>query len=520
MPALQFKERLNDNLSIGVQIGKGTKGTGYKDKDGTARWVGRGVWTCEIKFPGERAIYKTTKVKYEPESESSKQTAMREAYHIFSGYSDRYGRGLDVSSVNYVTRLLDIYLTHVEEDTATNERLIKDGFAPQKKMYGGWSFWTQRTSEYAEQMVRLYIRPFAKERLPRMKREAAARIENIKKRDWDELDSYVASKHPQLTIETRLKIITECRKFLNWCYQEQYIDDVPAIARPQRMGKKGARERMRKEITEETYMRIVDYTRDRYLDEEKSEFHRDYAFLFHCYILIMANTGIRPPSGRTEHTLIKWEHIHLPENEGDKPYLERPKEKTAPPYEAMIMQRGVRYIRWLKEFYEARGIKCKKGFLFRHPHNTYYGPNSPKKGEIKIKKGDKLASFRTQWVNMCQKLDLHEFGTKEHPVPQSERISPSSLRAFYITQRLYADKNMRIDLLAEHTGTSIDQIQKRYARMDMAKSYDYLSAGGYDDGETDEIIYVDGFPAGHKNSRYWKDKDLPNNAEVRTPKHG
>lgn len=506
MPALKHKQKLNQYLTLGVQIGQYVDGRGYKDKDGIATVKGRGVWTCEIKFPGHKKITRTTKVKYEPESQYSEREATRIALEIFGGFSDRYGRGLSVSSPNYVIRLLDNYLQDVEEDTAYNDSLPSHQEDAKKKMYGGWGVWNRRTADYADYNVRLYIRPFCKERLPSLNREPSARIENVRPRDWDGFDDYLSRNSPHLSIESRLKTISELRKFLHWCYDKEYIDFVPSIKRPQRMGKKGARDRMRKEITPEVYLKIINYTRDQYLDDTRSEYHRDYAFLFHMWILLMANSGIRVPSGKTEHTLVRWEHMTLPKKAGEPAILLRPKEKTAPPYEAMIMPRAVRYMEQLKEFYKKKRMPVSQGYVFVHPHNMYHGkkhPTSP--NEIKTHKGTRIGSFRTQWVNMCKKLKLHEFGTKDNPVPQSEKISPSSLRAFFITQRLYSKDNMRIDLLAEHTGTSIAQIQARYGRMDMEKSYEFLAAGAYDDGG-EEIITVDGYYAGTRNSQYWQSK--------------
>lgn len=506
MPALQHKQRLNEYLTLGVQIGKGVKGTGYKDKDGNVRVVGRGVWTAEMNFPGHPVITRSTKVKYEPDSYSNLQQATRIALEIFAGFSDRYGRGMSVSSVNYITTLLDKYLEEVEEDVAYNESLPPHQSDSMKKMYGGWGVWNRRTADFAEYNVRLYIRPFCKDKLPALNREPVARIENVRPRDWDKLDEYISRNAPHLSLESRLKAISECRKFLHWCYRKEYIDFVPSIARPQRMGKKGARERMRKEITPEVYLDIINYTRDKYLDTNRSEYHRDYSFLFHMWVLLMANSGIRVPSGKTEHTLVKWEHMTLPKNKGEPAILLRPTEKTAPPYEALIMPRAVRYMRQLKDFYKRKKMPTSKGYVFVHPHNMYNGKrHATEPSAIKIRKGARIGSFRTQWVNMCKDLELHEFGTKDNPVPQSEKISPSSLRAFFITQRLYSKENMRIDLLAEHTGTSIDQIQKRYARMDMEKSYEFLTAGAYDDGDEEEVI-IDGYYAGTRGSQYWQDK--------------
>ena len=138
--------------------------------------------------------------------------------------------------------------------------------------------------------------------------------------------------------------------------------------------------------------------------------------------------------------------------------------------------------------------------MFRHPHYQYYSMKNPderKRGEVKIAKGDHIVNFKTQWNNMCKKLGIHEFGTKDNPVPQSERISPSSMRAWFITQRLYSDKNVKIELLARVTGTSISQIEARYLRLDMDRSYEYLSLGGWDNSDK-KPVYIDGYYAGHQ----------------------
>jgi hypothetical protein len=504
MPSLQHKERLNENLQIGVQVGIGTRGTGYADKDGNTRWQGKGVWTCEIKFPGEPAIFRTTKVKYDPATNSDKQQAVRIAYEIFAGFSDRYGRGLSVSSVNYVHRLIDKYLEDAQEDLAENERLKREGLSPRKKIYGGRNYWTDANYKNAERHCRLYLYPFTKDKLPSIAREPAARIENVKKRDLDELDPYLQKNYPQLSIETRLKIITEMRHFLHWAYQNNYIEDVPSIARPHTGGVQGARQRMRKEITPDIYQEIIRYTRDKYLDETRSRYHRDYSYLFHLWILIMSNTGIRCPTGSNEHTLIRWEHYNPPKDGKDTATLFRPDEKGHE-YHALIMPRALKYFESLKKFYKSKKMTTSSGYLFRHPHNQRYGNSNRKAGELKITKGAPIFAFKTQWNNMMKDLALHEFGTKEHRVPQSERISPTSLRAWFITQRLYSDENVKIELLARCTGTSIGQIEARYLRLDMDRSYQYLTAGGYDDGGAKDVE-VDGYYAGTTESSYWKGK--------------
>ena len=84
--------------------------------------------------------------------------------------------------------------------------------------------------------------------------------------------------------------------------------------------------------------------------------------------------------------MVKWEHVRLPEDENDTATLFRPDEKGHT-YEAIIMPRGVRYIRLLQNFYKQRKIPYTKGYMFKHPHNTYYlASNKDKAGQIKIVK--------------------------------------------------------------------------------------------------------------------------------------
>ncbi|OUW04284.1 MAG: hypothetical protein CBD16_02400, partial [Betaproteobacteria bacterium TMED156] len=468
MPKLHYTEKLTPNLSIGVQVGKGVTGVGYLNKELDERTNhGAGVWTARIKFPSQNPKFHTTKIKYDPYSSFNKQEAIKIAYEILSGYADRVGRGLSVHELNYIHKRVWDYLDDADKWAQENDALVAGDLEPIHLIHGGRTYWSAARYEQAEGFWRNYLTDFVKS-LPVPKGMAASTLDTLDYRDLDELDTWLLQVNPILTIETRLKIITELRHFFHWAYFKRLVTTVPSIRRPHRGGVRGARERMRKEITPELYREIIDYTREKYLDTEQSEYRRDYSYLFHLYILIMSNCGIRTPTSGLEHTMVRWEHVNLGED-GSAPALTRESEKGHT-YDAIFMPSAVRYLTELRNFYETRGIKCDKGYMFRHPHYQYYSMKNPderKRGEVKIAKGDHIVNFKTQWNNMCKKLGIHEFGTKDNPVPQSERISPSSMRAWFITQRLYSDKNVKIELLARVTGTSISQIEARYLRLDM-----------------------------------------------------
>ena len=58
-------------------------------------------------------------------------------------------------------------------------------------------------------------------------------------RELDRIDEYLIAQHPHLGIETRLGIIIELRRFMNWALDKGYIDNVPNIKRPHRGGVSG-----------------------------------------------------------------------------------------------------------------------------------------------------------------------------------------------------------------------------------------------------------------------------------------
>lgn len=482
MPKLHHIQKLTDNLAIGVQVGQGSGA--------------QGVWTARIKFPKNNAIYRTTHVKHDPGSSTIQRIAERRAFEILSSYADKYSKGHILDSPNYIRTLVDgtrysnrvnvmedePYLDQMATWGKANDDRVKDGQKPIYKYPGGRGFITFKKSQVMVAYWRKYLMPFVKAK-PLPKTQSATSLEDMTKRDWDKLDEYLSVNEPQLSLATRLHIITEARHFLHWAYDKGFIDDVPSIKRPHRGGVRGARETMRREITPDDYLRMMKHTREMYLDASRNRHDRDYSFLFHLWILIIANTGIRPPTNGVPHTMLKWEDVNLDTTDKLKPTLARTDEKGHA-YEAIIMPQSVRYWEEIKKFYQSKEMDTDKGYVFRHWYD-----NPPL-----WRREQHIKSFNTQWNNMTKKLDLAPVNA-----PQSQRVSPSSLRAWFITQRFYSDKTINILELARAVGSSVGQLEQRYVRLDMAKSYDHLTAGGWDSKDK-EPIYIDGYYAGHDYS--------------------
>jgi integrase len=509
MPKMINTEKLNEYLSLGVQVGAGVKGTGYSTKTGTNTNVGRGVWTARIKFPRQNGIMRSTGIKYQPDNTQNKAEATRKAFEIFTGFSEKHAQGINIANINYVSKTAERYLDHIEESTQINEEAIKNNLEPRKMIQGGKSSWNNKKLQQAKAYWHNYLFDFVKQLPKSSPRDAEAIMEKLDPRDLDKMDEFLLIANPKLAIETRLKIITEFRHFLYYCYDNRLIDYIHQIKRPHRGGNKGARQRMRKEITPNMYKQMVDYTRSRYMEKSIPQKEADYAYIFHLWFLIMANCGIRVPTSGQESTMVCWEHLKKTNWKGKEQWtLKRPSEKGHD-YEAIILEPAYTYWTALEQFYQSKGINTNKGFVFVHPHtedNSYSEKRLAKDKTLGLEKGktnyiqagEPIKSFKKRWETMCKDLGYNASGTMDDRVPQSERVSPTSLRAWFITQRLYSGEDVKIELLARATGTSIGQIEARYLRLDMKRSYDFLSAGAYD-SEGKEAIYDErGYYIGRK----------------------
>lgn len=480
MPKLHYIEKLSDNLSIGVQKGSGSTNDSP------------GVWTARFYWRGKEPAYKSTKVRYEEYGGLSKEKAVKIAYEWAGELGARASRGENFHEKHHVNTLGNSYLVEVEVWTKENELRKANGKSLRYEIQGGRTYWSKAIMYQTTMLWRDYIFPFMAARLKdsKKKEHPFPAIRSVTKRDWDQIDNYIQDEHSELGIEYRLKIITEVRRFLQYCFYKELIDDVPSIARPSRGGKRGARERRRREITPDDYTAIMKYQRAKYNNMETPLYRRQWSYLFHLWTLILANTGIRPPTSGTEHTMMKWEHVKL----GKKPILKRPDEKGHT-YEALIMQNAVAYFEALKKFYSEQGMSTTNGYVFAHwtDQGETIKDSLISRENLRWRVGEPIKSFRKQWTDMVYALDLAEKGNK-----QSDNVSPSSLRSWFITQRLYYGKDLRIEELAEVTGTSVDQITERYFRLDMSRSYDHLSAGGYDRGDKEITLNKDGFYNGFK----------------------
>ena len=99
-------------------------------------------------------------------------------------------------------------------------------------------------------------------------------------------------------------------------------------------------------------------------------------------------------------------------------------------------------------------------------------------GGVNFFKGDRIKSFKNQWNNMLKELDKRYPGNKYAvPVgtPQSERLSPYSLRGYSISKTIDANPELPIEIMARHVGTSPQQIEQIYYKEDQIRAYDRVT---------------------------------------------
>ena len=468
MPQLSHQKALTTNLIIGVQVGKNVP-----NENGD-----RGVWTARFKFPSQRPKYKSTGVQYEGGSQVAEDLATQRAFELLTREAETYAAGLDINDVQYIVKVADDYLDEIDKRTKENEKLISQDREPIWDVEDGRGYWTNKRFKPTEQIHRLYLVPFFKQLAGHKKQPI---IQNIKERELDTFNSWMIENHPHCSPEYRLKMITAMRHIFRYAKRKGYVDSVPSVKRPQRtkLGRK------RRELTPDEYSAMIAYTRDRYQDDTTNKTYKDYGYLFHLWILILANTGIRPPTSGEARTLIKWEDcdFHIDKT---KPTLKRPDEKGHN-YEAIVMPQSVVYWEELKDFYDQRKIDTTEGPIFKHPEDMVN-----RDGTYKWRKSDPIWSFKSQWDKMTTTLGLRERGR-----PQSENIVPSALRSWFITQRLYSDDNIRVEELSRATGTSVDVIMSHYYAMDTKKRYEALTAGGIDNQGLKRLYDKNGYYIGH-----------------------
>jgi len=479
MPKLHYKQRLTQNAEIGVL---------YK----TGKFaIGKGTWYARIKYPKRNATVRTLNIPYDNGNALNKKLAAQEAEKLALEQYEK-SKTHELTSHSFIRMVYDRWIQDCRLKTKENEARKVEGNLPLHEVIGGRGYWTKKKLADAESHWNLYLEPFF-EGMRTGYNEAD--IATLKPQKLDEITDYVRRIKPDIAPSTILKIITVIRHIYRRAYDEGIVSFIPSVRRPKRQMK----ERVRRELTDEEYERIVEYTRNKYQENEgmgsvtyktkdgetKTDIvstYRDYAYLFHLWILVIANSGIRPPTSGTEHTMMKWEHYSFDE-ETKIATLNRPDEKGHS-YKAAVMYQAVDYWDALRKFQEDRGIESE--YVFAHPISQYR-----EKGAIEI--GAPIKTFTAAWRKMLIALNLNS----PPGTIQANRLTPYSLRSYYITKRIEQGE-VPIETLAKSVGSNYDQLMMAYYKFSTEREHQKITRGGYKRSKELKAQYNDdGYYIGH-----------------------
>jgi len=467
-----------DNACIGTRQGK--KG---------------GVWTLRYYGPTKSGkgnyYYKSLGMLFE-EGRASERAARKIADAIYDSMEANAEAGVFPTLKITPDYIRQRFVADITARTERNEGLIRRGHQPAMTVEGGKGYWTYpRLKEALRFLDQMEIRDqktgeykFEDGAIKRfLNEECPAEISKLKQRHLNAFRDW-SIKEFGWAPGTINKALSQLRAVLRFGYNNDWLSFVPSIAQQPRnlVGRK------RRPLKGEEYAAIIQTTRARYEgilakgDDNPEEV--DLYYQFSLWILIMSNSGIRPPGGNEERLFLKWRDIKTEERDGEvRQYLLRQGEKAHLDYEAVILPNAQEYFTALKALQSKRKVKSE--YVFAHTFD--------KAGPRGFSKGDPIKSFKRQWSTILKICGL------DSPVgtPQGEKLVPYSLRGYFITTRAQSSDDLRIDDLAKATGTSPEIIRQIYYDFSTRKTYGSLTAGS-NAREKLKPIYQNGFYMGRE----------------------
>ena len=454
-----------------------------------------GVWTLRYLGPTASGknnyYYKSLGIVFE-KGRASEREARKKADLLYDEMEANADAGVFPTLKITPDYIRAQFVADIKKRTLRNEGLIKRGHQPAMIVEGGKGYWTNRRLKEAlsfleqkqvrDQKTGEYkfedgaVKRFLSEELP-------DEMSKLKQRQLNHFKDWAIQEY-NWAPGTINKALSQLRAVLRFAYSNDWINFVPQISQQPRnlVGRK------RRPLKAEEYASIIQATRERYEhilargDDDPEEV--DLYYQFSLWILIMSNSGIRPPGGNEERLFLKWKDIKTEERDGEvRQYLLRQGEKAHLDYEAVILPNAQEYFIALEALQAKRKVKSE--YVFAHTFD--------KAGDRGFSKGDPIKSFKRQWNTI-----LKACGLESPPgTPQGEKLVPYSLRGYFITTRAQSSDDLRIDDLAKATGTSPEIIRQIYYDFSTRKTYDSLTAGS-NAREKLKPIYQNGFYMGRE----------------------
>lgn len=471
-----------DNLHL---VEKGLKIGTYKHPTDSKEpvWYARMYWATEKTEKGVKGgINKilSTKIPYERGSKYAKQEAIEVASDMFNDFKRKIDVGVSPLETITLKGVAKEYIDDISKQAQANERAIAKGDLPRWEVDGGKGHWINSRVDDEISHIKVLREYFKK--IPED-------ITTIQERHLDTFKEWGQKPPRKWSPSTINRYIVTIRHIFRYAKKMGYVNYLPSPKR----AREELKARSRRDLKIDEYKIITKYLREKYTNPEKwvrtsgvgdKMYRKTLAYQFHNWVLLIANSGIRPPNGNVEKNLIKWEHIidekgRFPTKKS-KQYMMKRDEKGHI-YKAVIRPTAYQYILNQKELQKKHGVKSE--YVFAHCFTK----------EGQFEKGEPIKSFKKQWLTMMNHLELNPKG-KGHPA--SERLAPYSLRGFYMTARLIDNKEIRIQDLAQSTGTSVRMLEQTYYDFDTSKVYDELTSSKLDRSKLTPQYDTDGYYIG------------------------
>lgn len=437
---------------------------------------GEPVWYARIYIKTEKkAHYKSLKMPYLSKSSKERMEATKQAQKIYAAMVDRARKGIKTTSSIRVIAVIDEYLSFYKDRAERNQERINEGLQPVFIIAGTNAKANHRYYSLEKYKALFPVLGKANDNgnWGRVKEFFHSignpEITTIKEKDLNKYREWCATTYKMMAPSTIARDIVQIRMVWRYARDEKdYVNSLPTISSPPQ----DLALRSRKKLTEEVYKTMIEDCElhfnqmDKILEDriakgtanKKDYIRRDNALQFWMFMLIVSYSGYRPPKGKVEGNLVKWEHIDR--SEEGQVWIHRPWEKQKT-YDALLMPAAHHCIDRLQELQVERGcFDPANGYLFVH---TFGRDGS-------YEAGAPFKSFRTQWDAMLDRIGL----TNEVGAEQKDRLTIYSLRGAFITFRMRYGGLTTFDL-AKICGTSERMVVQAYADFVGAKEHKRLT---------------------------------------------
>jgi integrase len=221
---------------------------------------------------------------------------------------------------------------------------------------------------------------------------------------------------------------------------------------------KGTESNRRANITIDEYNTLCRGMRA-YIKTAREGYERDIRLLLRDYVLILANTGIRPG---TEAMNLKWQHVSIVTNKG-KTYLSlNIKGKTKKWRSIQVRHRVARYLQRIQE---------RDAEIAHMTFEELLAAGLDKKVFSCGNTQDLQTALGRVFTRMLESCGLLVDKRTE------QKRTLYSLRHFYATHEI-TKGTVSSDQLAEHMGTSVGMLEQHYSHLNLLKLADKFAGRG------------------------------------------